>query len=72
MLKRGIMKRILVIFILGISIYMFGSQFKILQEPVEVNMHAGFVNLPDNDRYDINGDLCGMLIVRTGIEGLRD
>jgi len=65
------MKRIFVIFILGLSIYMFGSQFQILEEPVEVNMHAGFVNLPDNDRYDINGDLCGMLIVRTGIEDMN-
>ena len=34
-------------------------------------MHAGFVNLPDKDRYDGNGDLCGMLIVRSGIKNLN-
>jgi PEGA domain len=65
------MKRVLVILIFVSAVYMFGSQFQILQEPAEVSMHAGFVNLPDKDRYDINGDLCGMLIVRTGIEEMN-
>ncbi|MCF7911688.1 MAG: PEGA domain-containing protein [Candidatus Cloacimonetes bacterium] len=65
------MKKIFIIFILFLAVYMFGSQFQILQEPVEVTMHAGFVNLPEKDRYDINGDLCGMLIVRTGIEDMN-
>ncbi|MDP8220557.1 MAG: SUMF1/EgtB/PvdO family nonheme iron enzyme [Candidatus Stygibacter frigidus] len=65
------MKRIFVIFIFVLSVYVYGSQFQILQEPAEITMHAGFVNLPDGDRYDINGDLCGMLIVRTGIEEMN-
>ena len=65
------MKKIFIIFILFLAVYLSGSQFQILQEPVEVTMHAGFVNLPDKDRYDINGDLCGMLIVRTGIEEMN-
>jgi formylglycine-generating enzyme required for sulfatase activity len=70
---RGVMKRIIVIIIILFvwALALFGSQFEIVQEPVEISMHAGFVNLPDKDRYDINGDLCGMLIVRTGIEEMN-
>ncbi|MDP8232989.1 MAG: PEGA domain-containing protein [Candidatus Zophobacter franzmannii] len=49
----------------------FALQFKIIENSKEVPMHAGFVNLPDRDRYDNYGNLCGMLIVRSGIKDLN-
>ncbi|MCF7913268.1 MAG: SUMF1/EgtB/PvdO family nonheme iron enzyme [Candidatus Cloacimonetes bacterium] len=67
-MKRNIM---IIIILLVWAFALSGSKFEIVQEPVEITMHAGFVNLPEKDRYDINGDLCGMLIVRTGIEEMN-
>ncbi|MDP8209635.1 MAG: formylglycine-generating enzyme family protein [Candidatus Stygibacter australis] len=61
---------LLLVFLL-FTVFVFGYQFRIIDAPKEVTNHVGFVNLPDGDRYDINGELCGMLIVRTGIEEMN-
>ncbi|MBN2830374.1 MAG: PEGA domain-containing protein, partial [Candidatus Cloacimonetes bacterium] len=66
------MKRILGLFLFTMFVVIVSAlQFKVVENPKEVPMHAGFVNLPDNDRYDRNGNLCGMLIVRSGIKNLN-
>ena len=64
-------KIVLLLVLLLFTVFVFGYQFRIIDESKEVSNHAGFVNLPHGDRYDINGELCGMLIVRTGIEEMN-
>lgn len=66
-MKKFVILSIIIIF----STLASAKQFEIVKKPRLVTMHVGFVNLPHEDRYDMNGDLCGMLIVRTGIEGMN-
>ena len=45
---------LLLVFLL-LTVFVFGYQFRIIDQPKEVTNHVGFVNLPHGDRYDING-----------------
>lgn len=64
------MKKIVIIFIVLIFTNLVATDFIVSQDIVENPANLALIRMDKNEKTDINGDLVGLVIVRTGIEDL--
>jgi hypothetical protein len=65
------MKYFVTVFMLICLSFLFAAEFKITSEIKENPTHLGLQLLDDKFKYDNNGELCALLIVRCGVEGIN-
>ncbi|MBN2828792.1 MAG: PEGA domain-containing protein [Candidatus Cloacimonetes bacterium] len=62
---------IIIVFILMLSSLLTGASFQVTQKIKENPMHLGLQMLDDNQKYDSEGKLCALLVIRCGIEDIN-
>ncbi len=64
-------KFLIFLLFLSITISLVGNEFQVTAKAKLNLAHMGLQMLDDSQKYDNNGDLCALLIVRCGLEEIN-